>query len=231
MEPKGSLLLALQYLLTKTYARDRMARIVLYVCKFQRGVLRRRQRKKQQAAEEGCDLLLRTEAVHDTIQEARRIYRFFKVIQVLMSLGRVNERNLLLWALHWGNKLCYACYFTLDSAFVVVKVGGLTGPEGLRRLKNSMFRMLAVGNLIGTAFYSVKLWIPGGHLTPARVAMLVVRSLLLTVQAIHNGELVETNDILIGPLGVITAMFDLIGLWPTDDQMVSVGQNFLPHPL
>ena len=61
--------------------------------------------------------------------------------------------------------------------------------------------------------------------------MLVVRSLLLTVQAIHNGELVETNDILIGPLGVITALFDLIGLWPTDDQMVSVGQNFLPHPL
>ena len=55
-----------------------------------------------------------------------------------------------------------------------------------------------------------------------------MRSLPLTVQACHNGELVETNDILIGPLGVVTALFDLIGQWPTGDKMISVGENFLP---
>jgi hypothetical protein len=175
-------------------------------------------------------LLERAEQQHEIYLEARRTFRFFKVVVVLLSIGRIHERNMVEMLLHSLNKLFWAVFFGSDSVFWVYKHLRLCSKKRLRWIKRFSFTSLSFGNFFGFVYHTIRLLDPtvrtrkGGGLA-WRAVLLCVRSAALTVQASHMGEFILTHDAVIGALGVFTSIFDLYFLWPGAGAMAVVDGN------
>ena len=168
--------------------------------------------------------------------EARRTFRFAKIVVCFFTVFRVTtfEPRLIYSFLHYVNKLFFAGFFAYDTRFWVYRHMDLATKADRQRAKNTSFRLLAVANGVGAVYFLLQLFDPLmvarrvaaasttgtvlSGLAPGlgwvRVSLFMLRQVANTVTAMHMGDFGKTHDVVIGPLGVFTSIFDLIRLWP-----------------
>jgi len=144
--------------------------------------------------------------------------------------------------LHYVNKLGFAAFFAVDTQFWVYRHMNLATKADRVRAKNTSYRLLTFANGAGGVYFLLQLFDPkmvaqrvamataGGTvlsgLAPGlgwvRVTLFMLRQFANTVICMHMGDFGKTHDVIIGPLGVATSIFDLVRLWPGIGEVADV---------
>ena len=186
----------------------------------------------------------RAEQQHDITLEARRTFRFAKVVVCFFTMFRVTtfEPRWIYTFLHYVNKLGFAAFFAYDTQFWVYRHMNLATKADRIRAKNTSYRLLTIAYGAGGLYFLCQLFdpqmiarrmaqaTPGGTvlsgLAPGlgwvRVTLFMIRQFANTVVTMHMGDCGKTHDCLIGPLGMFTSIFDLIRQWPGIGEVVDL---------
>lgn len=178
----------------------------------------------------------RAEQQHDIMLEARRTFRFAKVVVCLFTMFRVTtfEPRPVYTFLHYVNKLGFAAFFAYDTQFWIYRHMNLASKADRLRAKNTSYRLLTFAYGAGGVYFLLQLFDPQmvarrlaaattngtvlSGLAPGlgwvRVTLFMLRQFANTAVCMHMGDFGKTHDVVIGPLGMFTSIFDLIRQWP-----------------
>jgi len=186
----------------------------------------------------------RAEQQHDITLEARRTFRFMKVVVCFFTMFRVTtvEPRWIYSFFHYVNKLGFAAFFAYDTQFWIYRHMNLASKADRIRAKNTSYRLLTFAYGAGGFYFLLQLFdpkmvalrlaqaTPGGTvlsgLAPGlgwvRVTLFMLRQFANTAVCMHMGDFGKTHDCVIGPLGMFTSIFDLIRCWPGVGEVVDL---------
>lgn len=186
----------------------------------------------------------RAEQQHDITLEARRTFRFAKVVVCFFTMFRVTsvEPRAIYTFFHYVNKIGFAAFFAYDTQFWCYRHMNLASKADRLRAKNTSYRILTFTYGAGGVYFLLHLFDPKmiamrlAHATPGatvlsglapglgwvRPTLFMLRFIANTFVCMHMGDFGKTHDCFIGPLGMFTSIFDLIRQWPSVKEIANV---------
>jgi len=213
MSTRAELSLSTVNAVFQTYeGRDRLARIVQFGCRAIMGLTAGS--SSQVLAKVSSD----ARSMMVTVSGARRSFRWGRELPVLLSIPAAFQLpGLVDTSLDLFQKVTLLTFFTIDHAGWLKQIRG-GAKRGLKTIQLGL-KFLTVSLLTATLLASRKLLrlreAPSTSDEERRQCKLAIaRNGLMAFQVAHLSRWWDTSDVLVGLLGIVTSVIDIMPVWP-----------------